>query len=100
VCLLSSNQVDTTEVAMFSDERKVLYADNAMDAQPILQWLRDNGIDAGLIDPDDLGGLDPALAFAHATGIVVPEGDVERAQALIAEYKSGIVQPTDELAEA
>lgn len=85
---------------MFSDERKVLYADNAMDAQPILQWLRDNGIDAGLIDPDDLGGLDPALAFAHATGIVVPSAEVERARALIAEYQSGVVQPTDELTEA
>lgn len=85
---------------MFSNERKVLYADNSMDAQPILQWLRDNGIDANLIDPDDLGGLDPALAFAHATGVVVPTADVERAQVLIAEYKGGQIQPTEELQEA
>ena len=85
---------------MFSDERKVLYADNAMDAQPILQWLRDNGIEANWIDPDDLGGLDPALAFAHATGVVVPIADVERSRELIAQYLGGTIQPTEELQEA
>lgn len=85
---------------MFSNERKVLYADNSMDAQPILQWLHDNGIDASLIDPDDLGGLDPALAFAHATGVVVASADAERAQKLIADYIGGTIQPTEELQEA
>lgn len=84
---------------VFSDERKVLYADNPMDAEPILQWLRSNGIDAQLIDEDDLGGLDPALAFAHGTGVVVPLLDAERAEALITEYGHSQVQVTDELAD-
>lgn len=82
---------------VFSDERKVLYANNPLDAQPILQWLRDNAIDAQLIDEDDLGGLDPALAFAHGTGIVVPAADRERAEALIADYQQAVVEETDEL---
>ncbi len=84
---------------VFSDERKVLYADNPMDAEPILQWLRSNGIDAQLIDEDDLGGLDPALAFAHGTGVVVPILDAERAEALITAYGDAQVQATTELAD-
>ena len=82
---------------VFSDERKVFYADNPMDAEPSLQWLRGNGIDAQLIDEDDLGGLDPALAFAHGTGVVVPLDDADRAEALIAEYGDAKVQDTEEL---
>ncbi len=71
---------------MFSNERAVLYIDNPMEAAPLLQWLRDNGIDASTLDPDDMGGLAPALTFAHGSAIVVPQAEAARAQELIDQF--------------
>lgn len=82
---------------LYSDERKVLYADNSIAADPILRWLRDNGVQAWLVDEDDLGGLDPALAFVHATGIVVRDAEAERARNLITAYQQATIEPTAEL---
>lgn len=54
-------------------------------AQPMLQYLRSEGIDARL-DSDDAGGLHPALAFVHGVWLVVPAEQVERATALLARF--------------
>jgi len=73
---------------MFSTERAILYADNPMLAQPVVQYLRDHGIDASTLDPDDLGGLDPALTFSHGTAIVVPSADADRARELALAFEA------------
>jgi hypothetical protein len=82
---------------LYTEDRKVLYADNSIAADPILCWLRDNGVQAWLIDEDDLGGLDPALAFVHGCGIVVHDRDAERARNLISTYQQATIEPTAEL---
>ena len=68
---------------MFSNERAVLYIDNPMTAVPLVQFLRENGIDASTLDADDMGGMNPALTFSHGSAIVVPQAEVERARELI-----------------
>jgi hypothetical protein len=80
------------------DATEVLYVDNAMVADPMVRWLQAHGIDAWLADPDDLGGLDPALAFVHATGIVVATRDAVRARNLLAAFQQATIAPTPELA--
>ncbi|MBM4343755.1 MAG: hypothetical protein FJ100_10300 [Deltaproteobacteria bacterium] len=81
---------------MFSNERAVLYVDNPMAAAPLLQWLRDNGVDATALDPDDMGGLAPALTFSHGSAIVVPATEATRAQELIDQFDEAGEDESDE----
>ena len=71
---------------MFSNERAVFYVDNPLQAVPLLQFLRANGIEADTLDADDMGGMNPALTFTHGSGIVVAQEDADRARELIADF--------------
>lgn len=80
-----------------STEREVLYVDGALQAEPLLAFLRSQGIEAHLRDSDDAGGLDPALAFVHGSAIVVAAADADRARSLLADYAAAVPEPTPEL---
>lgn len=82
-----------------STEREVHYVDGALQAEPLLAFLRAQGVEAHLRDSDDAGGLDPALAFVHGSAIVVAAEDAERARTLLAEYETATPEPTPELNE-
>ncbi len=66
--------------------KQLVFIDLPVMAQPLLQWLRQNGIDARL-GSDDAGGLHPSLAFVHGTWLLVPEDQAARATELHAEYQ-------------
>ena len=81
----------------YAEERNLTFVDNPVMAQPILDLLRGAGIEALLSEGDDFGGLLPAFAFIHGAYIVVPEGQLEEAQRLIAAYNSAAFEATAEL---
>mgnify|MGYP002630466127 CR=1 FL=1 len=58
-------------------------------AQPMLDWLHRNGIEARL-SSDDAGGLNPALAFVHGVWLVVPERQHSQAEALAAQFERAL----------
>ena len=66
-------------------ERKLRQIAMPVLAQPMLQYLRDEGVDARL-DSDDAGGLNPALAFVHGVWLVVPGDQVDRATMLLERF--------------
>lgn len=55
-------------------------------AEPIVQLLRANGIDA-FIHADDSGGVDPALGMVHGAQIRVASHQLKEAQQLLAAYE-------------
>ncbi|MCO4763028.1 MAG: hypothetical protein KC502_16040 [Myxococcales bacterium] len=65
---------------------RLAFVDMPVMAQPLLAWLRSQGVDARL-GSDDAGGLHPSLAFVHGTWLMVPEAQLERAKALHQEYE-------------
>ncbi len=68
---------------VFSNEREVTLVDNPVMVQPLLDFLRSNGVDAHLTDADDMGGLNPALAWVHGSRVHVPVDQVPLAEQLI-----------------
>lgn len=68
---------------VYANERELMYVDSRIQAQPLLDFLQQNGVDATFTDDDDLGGLNPALAFVHGTYIAVPAEQLEQAKSLI-----------------
>lgn len=56
-------------------------------AEPIVALLADNGIDS-FVKSDDCGGVDPALAFANGTRIMVDPSDLPQARELLAAYEA------------
>ncbi len=82
---------------VFSNERNLTFVDNPVVAQPLLDFLRDNGIEASLREEDDLGGLNPALAFVHGSYILVTAEQLAQAEALVAEYRAAPVESSPEL---
>lgn len=80
---------------MFSNERAILHVDNPTLAVPLMQWLTENGIAASLADPDDMGGMNPGLAFAHGSAIVVPADQVQRAEELIDQFEDETLPDDD-----
>lgn len=68
---------------VYSNERELTYVDSRIQAQPLLDFLQQNGVDAQFTDDDDMGGLNPALAFAHGTYIAVPTEQLDHAKSLI-----------------
>lgn len=54
-------------------------------AQPLLDWLRQQGVDARL-SSDDAGGLHPALAFVHGVWLMVPERQRDQAELLAQQF--------------
>ena len=69
--------------------RRLAYIDLPVMAQPLLTWLRSQGIQAQL-SSDDAGGLNPALAFANGTWLLVPEDQLPRAEALHAQFERSL----------
>lgn len=66
--------------------RRLAYVDMPVMAQPLIGWLRSQGVEARL-SSDDAGGLHPSLAFANGTWLVVPEDQLDRAKALHEQYE-------------
>lgn len=81
---------------VFSNEREVTFVDNPVMVQPLLDFLRSNGVDAHLTDEDDMGGLNPALAFVHGTWIHVPVDQVPQAEELISAFRAAPLTDADE----
>ena len=69
--------------------RRLAYIEMPVMAQPLLTWLRSQGIHARL-SSDDAGGLNPALAFSNGTWLVVPQRQWQRAQALHAQFERSL----------
>ena len=70
---------------MSRSEVAVAYrASSVAEAQLIVGMLEANGI-ASALSADDAGGFDPQLQLTDGVRILVASGDVEHAQALIAE---------------
>lgn len=69
--------------------RRLAYIELPVMAQPLLTWLRSQGVHAHL-SSDDAGGLNPALAFANGTWLVVPEDELERAKTLHAQFERSL----------
>jgi hypothetical protein len=63
-------------------------------AEPILALLADNGIRA-FVNSDDCGGVDPALAFANGTRVMVAPEDLPRARSLLLAYENAPQIPPD-----
>jgi hypothetical protein len=80
----------------FSNERD-LGVDNPMMAQPLLDFLLSNGVEAHLRDDDDMGGLNPALAFVHGTYITVPMEQLDLAQQLVDAFQTAPLEDVPEL---
>jgi len=83
----------------FSDERNLVFVSNPVLSQPILDYLRNAGIDATASEDDDLGGLDPALTFVHGSYVLVPTDQIEEAKRLVAEFEAAPVVQDAELAD-
>jgi hypothetical protein len=56
-------------------------------AEPIVALLADNDI-ASVVRSDDCGGVDPALAFANGTRVMVQHRDLARARQLLIAYEN------------
>ena len=56
-------------------------------AQPIVELLRDNGIDAR-VQADDMGGLDPALAFVAGVRVLVKRAQLPEALLLLGQFEA------------
>ncbi len=56
-------------------------------AQPIVELLRDNGIDAR-VQADDMGGLDPALAFVTGVRVLVKRAQLPAALLLLGQFEA------------
>lgn len=56
-------------------------------AEPIVALLQDNGIPS-FVQSDDCGGVDPALAFANGTRVMVRPEDLARARQLLLAYEN------------
>ena len=59
-------------------------------AQPIIDFLADNGITA-TVTSDDCGGVDPALNFVRGTYIMVIEEALETAQQLMKDWDEAVI---------
>lgn len=81
----------------FTNEREATFVDNPLMAQPLLDFLLANGVDAHLSEDDDLGGLNPALAFVHGTYITVPVEQLDLAQQLIEAFETAPLSDEPEL---
>ena len=66
--------------------RRLAYVDMPVMAQPMLAWLKSQGVEARL-SSDDAGGLHPSLAFANGTWLLVPEEQLAEAKLLHAQYE-------------
>ncbi len=55
-------------------------------AEPIVELLKDHGINAW-IQSDDCGGVDPALNFTNGTHVMVPTESVEQSRQLLQEFR-------------
>ncbi len=69
--------------------RQLAYVDMPVMAQPLLAWLRSQGVEARL-GSDNAGGLNPALTFSNGTWLLVPEEQMEQAKLLHAQYERSI----------
>ncbi len=69
--------------------RELAFIEMPVMAQPLLDYLRKAGIEAKLAS-DDMGGVNPALAFVHGTYLIVPEPQYERARTLYEEFRDSV----------
>ena len=60
--------------------------------EPIVSFLRDNGVQAD-IRSDDCGGVDPALAFTRGVEVRVLEEDFEKAEELLKALEASEGEP-------
>ena len=56
-------------------------------AQPIVDLLKDNGIEAS-VKSDDCGGVDPALNFVNGTHVMVPLFELGRSRELLGAWEA------------
>ena len=59
---------------------------NPVLAQPIVDLLRENGINAAVFS-DDAGGNIPPVAFISGTRIMVPENELGRAREILSRWE-------------
>ncbi len=59
---------------------------NPVLAQPILDLLRENGINAAVFS-DAAGGNIPSIAFVSGTRIMVPENELGRAREIMSRWE-------------
>ncbi len=59
----------------------------AVFAAPLIDFLRDNGVEA-FSRADDCGGVDPALGFANGTDVLVPDEQLTQAKQLLADWEA------------
>tara|TARA_B100001094_G_scaffold300624_1_gene326207 strand:+ start:279 stop:542 length:264 start_codon:yes stop_codon:yes gene_type:complete len=68
----------------------MVYIEMPITAQPLLQWLQSQGIDASM-SSDDAGGLHPALTFVHGTWLTVPSNQTTEAKELIEQFERSLI---------
>ena len=69
--------------------RQLAFIEMPVMAQPLLDYLRNAGIEAKLAS-DDMGGINPALAFVHGTYLIVPEPQYELAKTLYETFRDSV----------
>ena len=68
-------------------------------AQPLVDFLAEQGVSAH-VPTDNLGNVDPSLSFSYGTRVLVPAAELERAEALLADFFAASDEPTPELSLA
>ena len=68
---------------------RLMYVELPVVAQPLIQWLQSQVVDARL-SSDDAGGLHPSLTFVHGTWLTVPETQTAQAQQLVAQFERSL----------
>ena len=69
---------------------------NLVLAHPLVDFLTDQGISAH-VPTDNLGNVDPSLSNDYGTRVMVRADDLERAQALLADFFAPPNDPPPEL---